>query len=206
VCVGWGDIVRTVIQWLGRKLKAKGLPALIVGCIELQTKRASRTGEPGLHIHAVFQGRGNKTGWAITPSQVRSAWKRAVESKALESLEFANSENLVQVRKSASQYLAKYLSKGGALWEKLVNHRYAELHPTSWSFTPDSIKREFENATWIGDEALSVLTLAMCNRAYRYGDVVNMPIYQLPNGQYVKVCLIKLDRAFARSLDERWTP
>lgn len=206
VCIGWGDIVRTFVQWLTRKLKAKGLPALIVGCIELQTKRAARSGEPALHIHAVFQGRRKKQSWAVTPLQCRNAWKRAVTAKSKEPLDFSNTENLVQVRKSASRYLAKYLSKGGGEWRRLVAPRYADLHPCSWTFTPDSIKKDFARSTWTGDEALAVLTLALNNPQYRYGEVVSLPIYCLPNGQWVKVALIKLDRAFALSLDPRWVP
>lgn len=204
VLEGWGHIVRTFTQWLSRKLRSAGLPGHLVGCVELQTKRAEATGEPALHIHTVFQGRTRRSSWAVTPKQCRGAWKRAIEGQISERLEFANSENLTQVRKSAAKYLSKYMSKGTGEWLSSVAPEFAELHPCSWSFTPDALKRLYHSETWQGEEALAVLTLAINFTQYRHGNIVELPIYQLPNGQWVKVVLIKLERAFAKTLSPNW--
>lgn len=203
---GWGDIVRTFNQWLTRRLKSKSLPALLVGCTELQPARSLRTGEPALHIHIVFQGRARNSGWAVNPSQCRSAWKRAIEGQTDEQLRYESTENLCQVRRSAASYLAKYMSKGSSEWFSNVSPEYHDLHPTSWLFTPDCLKRLYHSETWVGDEALAVLTLAVNYTQYRFGEVRELPIYQLPNGQWVKVVLIKLDRNFAKSLSKAWCP
>lgn len=200
----WDDIVRTFNQWLKRRLVKKGLPGEIVGCIEVQPERSRRTAEPALHLHLVFQGKQRGRAWAVTPIQCRRAWERSAGQGLSTKYSFEQSEKLVQVRKSLAGYLSKYLTKGGSEWEANVHPMYKDMHPAAWTFTPDNLKRAYSAAIWTGDDAVSVLQMALYNPKYRWSEPLEVPIYQLPNGQWIKVVLIKLERAFARSLDSRW--
>lgn len=111
----WSDVVRQFMQWLQRKQQKAGLAKLAVAVTELQPERTLRDGVPALHLHIVFLGRKERKGWVVSPSQIRSAWRRILVGKLgreSEGLYWDAVENLQRVRKSAQGYLAKYLSKG----------------------------------------------------------------------------------------------
>lgn len=129
----WSQIVRIFNQNIRRKLDAKTLPNWIVSATEIQTERLRRSGIAALHLHFVYVGRHPKRGWGLTPKQVRGAWRSAVISRvpSLSDRDFSASENLQQVRQSASSYLSKYVSKGQrALGDVAVDGE--RPLPTSW--------------------------------------------------------------------------
>jgi hypothetical protein len=113
-------------------------------------------------------------------------------------------EQLVQVQKSASQYLAKYISKGGSCWSEWLPEEYKELHPTSWAFCPLVLRKLYNSLILTGDSALAIAYHVIHNRYARHGNIVNLPIYQLPNGQWAKVALFKLERKYAKMVNPEW--
>lgn len=204
LCVGWAEVVRTFNQWLKRRLTARGLPGHVVGCVELQPERTQRDGVPALHTHITFQGRARNKSWAVTPLQCRKAWARSLAAVVGRLDKVGSLEKLVQVQKSTSQYLAKYLSKGGSCWDEWLPEEYKELHPTSWAFCPLPLRKLYNSLILVGDAALAIAYHVIKNRYARHGTIVNLPIYQLPNGQWAKVVLFKLERKYAKFLNPEW--
>lgn len=201
---GWAEVCRVFNQWLKRRLVAAGLPGVIVGCVELQVERAGRDSVPALHTHIVFQGRSRYRSWAVTPLQCRKAWARALRSVVGEVGRGESLEQLVQIQKSAACYLAKYISKGGGEWSSLLPDEYKALHPASWSFCPLPLRKLYNSLILTGDQALAIAYHVIENRYARHGKIVNLPIYQLPNGQWAKVVLFKLERKFAKFVQPEW--
>lgn len=113
IVANWSEITRVFFQWLKRKLEGCGLPAEIVYVTEIQERRGDRYGFFAPHLHFVFQGRkADKHGWAVSHQELRAAWLRTLRSYGVRPLHTKSVENLQVVRKSASAYLGKYLTKG----------------------------------------------------------------------------------------------
>ena len=67
----WALFQDRVRQELARKLRAAGLPDLVVGVVELQPRRSRATGIPCPHLHVVFQGRKSRgSHWALSPADL----------------------------------------------------------------------------------------------------------------------------------------
>lgn len=112
----WPDLTRVFVQWLGRRLKACGLDADIVGCTEIQeTRSLSNDGCLGLHLHLVFRGRQQYKPWALTPKEIREEWTKCLKNVLPNNGEgyyYDAVENIQPVKNDASRYLGKYLTKG----------------------------------------------------------------------------------------------
>lgn len=138
----WAEIVRTFIQNIGRKLNVKGLPRWIVGSTEIQTKRYVSSGIAALHLHIVYVGRKPGGGWSISAKQIRSAWRSAIVSllPSLSDRDFTATENVQQVRKSAGNYLSKYVSKGQRALGDVATICPSRL-PTSWYTCTNKLRK-----------------------------------------------------------------
>lgn len=113
VTENWGRLVDQFLKWLRSVLEVKGIPFEYVYCTEIQTKRLEKHGQFALHIHLLFRGRRNtRSPWAVTPKAVRKAWVRCLKSVCVNDFEQRALENLQRIKRSASGYLSKYLSKG----------------------------------------------------------------------------------------------
>lgn len=112
ICDNWDTCVHNFFKWLRTKTEAHGFPLEYVYCTEVQSKRLHNRGEYAPHLHIVFRGREKKKSpWAISPKMARKAWGRILRSFVSEPFDDSALENLQVIRKSASRYLAKYLSK-----------------------------------------------------------------------------------------------
>lgn len=113
ICYHWDSIVHRFFMWLRQALNSKGIEPLFVYCTEIQTARLKLRHEFAPHIHILFRGRcGKKKPWAISPTQARRAWVRCLKSCISESFDTRAIENIQRIKKSASGYLSKYMSKG----------------------------------------------------------------------------------------------
>lgn len=113
-CERWDEMVHQFLIILRKKLQKLNIQFEYVYCTEIQPKRLEIRNEYVPHLHLLFRGRnGKKHPWAVTPKQVRKSWASIV-SNVLGHAEFVTTalENLQRVRKSATRYLSKYLSKG----------------------------------------------------------------------------------------------
>lgn len=133
----WPQIVKTFVKNIGRKLHASNLPAWIVSATEIQTSRWKETGVFALHLHFAFVGRCPRRSWALTPVQVRNAWRSAIVSAQpnLSELDYSSCENLQAVRSSIGAYFAKYVSKGSGDLGHACNLEAVVLPPSWYSCT-----------------------------------------------------------------------
>lgn len=131
----WSRIVKVVTQWISRRLQSVGLPGHVVSVTEIQGKRFTRYGVPGYHLHAVFVGKHTIGRWAITPTEMREAWKRAISTTVggiAESVSWSSCENMQAVRHSAAGYLGKYMSKGSEQVGEVAQLHGSDYLPSTW--------------------------------------------------------------------------
>lgn len=131
----WARIVKVITQWISRRLQSVGLPGHVVSVTELQGKRFTRYGVPGYHLHAVFVGKHTIGRWAITPTEIRAAWKRAITAtvgEITDTVSWSSCENMQAVRHSAAGYLGKYMSKGSEQVGAVAQLHGSDCLPSTW--------------------------------------------------------------------------
>lgn len=134
---GWGEITRRFMQALKEKLVREGLPPFIVSVSEVQMKRFMDTGGMPLHLHLVFVGRPlDNAPWALKKEWVNKCWKTAVCGviPAMKGENFGPSTRVERVEKDAGGYLGKYMSKGAATVDFIIQE-YPDLYeflPKAW--------------------------------------------------------------------------
>jgi hypothetical protein len=129
----WPEFVRQALQWLTRKLKREGLPALVASCTEIQSGRLERHHEAYLHLHLVWPNHWAKSGnWAIDVDDFRAWCASFLRRRGLWCEGAWVNVDTQQVRKSAAGYLAKYMSKGTADIEALAEDCGWQAVPSQW--------------------------------------------------------------------------
>jgi hypothetical protein len=149
----WGRVTENWAKRLGifqtrlrEKLQRKGLPGDIVGCVEIQEKRRRRDGSPALHLHIVFVGRKRGKSWLLTPKQLRQLWKTQWEKVLQSGYVWNATENVQRIVKSASRYLAKYLSKG-CNPDSQQDSQAMEVNVQSWYVCSSRLRTAIKNNT-----------------------------------------------------------
>jgi hypothetical protein len=156
------EAVRQFNQWLKRRLKKADIPELVVGCYEIQMKRWEERGEFALHLHLICQGRIRGKTWAIAPQELTAAWERFLENAYGEVIpedQKGASTNIARVRKSAAQYLSKYISKGGALPDEEYEALQEDYFPSQWHTVSKSMMGLYQAAVekFEGEEVTALL-------------------------------------------------
>ena len=128
----WSELVREMLQYLGRQLSRAGQAPSVVSVSEVQTSRGLEHGQPYLHLHLVWGNRRLGAGhWPVDVVSLRgwvSAWlgRKTGLSNLSPRIETA------LVKKSARAYLAKYLSKGSEAIALLVSELGEDCVPSTW--------------------------------------------------------------------------
>lgn len=152
----WGEAVRVYMQWLKRYLARIGLSTLIVSVTEIQTQRSESLGyKPTYHLHVLFQAAIAGYRPAVQPLMCRLAWKRAWCGHLAGSYDWNSSENLKFIRKSASAYIAKYMSKGGECLSEVLAAGYEP--PATWWNMSSEMRAEVKRYTLTGADAMTWL-------------------------------------------------
>ncbi len=131
----YAECKRQMLQWLQRSLARCGLPTCVIGCTEVQSRRLDHIGQFALHEHWIFKGREKYKGWALQPKAFAQVWIRILANvyKLGALPESACSSTRVEsIRKSASAYLGKYVSKGEKCVQQMIQDGYEEFLPSSW--------------------------------------------------------------------------
>lgn len=136
----WPVFQDRVRKELVRKLQGAGLPALLVGVVELQPKRSLAAGFPCPHLHLVFQGRRSRgTGWVLSPSDLDAVIQVALATAGVQAPPgidaaswLATAGNVQPVRKSVRAYLSKYMTKGSGDTERWRGTEAENLLPRQW--------------------------------------------------------------------------
>lgn len=144
IAENWANIVRVLMQRLGRMLRKAGLPAISVGVTEVQAKRFASSGVLCLHLHVVFQGRHRFRSWAYSPEDFDRCWKEVLApylELTQDEYEWSASSNVQRVKRSAEGYLGKYMSKGKEDCRLYREAGYTGVFPSSWYTISNSLRR-----------------------------------------------------------------
>jgi len=136
----WPQFQTRIRDLLIRALGRAGLPARVVGVVELHPSRSMRERIPLPHLHVVFQGRRNGRGaWALSTEQLDRIIRDAVRYVGLDAPDVRAAGNVQPVRKNCGAYLAKYMAKNreGA-WLKQVPGNL----PRVWWFWSKALRAE----------------------------------------------------------------
>jgi hypothetical protein len=128
----YAEADRQIMQYISRKLEAAGIQPDIVGCVEVQPRRWERYGKVALHSHYVFQGKLPDGDWIIDKDDIRNQWNKILTNVCAVEVESLASTRVEQVKKSAENYLAKYMSKSGKMAESIVEAGKGHLLPSHW--------------------------------------------------------------------------
>lgn len=162
VHASWHKVVDAYRREIRRKLVDKGLSGEIIGVTEIQPKRWEQTGLPVLHCHFVWLGRKRGDDWAITVNEHDEIWRRAVIGVVPNAIaDFSTACNMQAVKKSAENYLSKYMSKGADAVAAVVVDGLQELLPRQWWSCSRSLSRRIgeklriftKGTRWLVDRA-----------------------------------------------------
>lgn len=151
----WHHVVNIYRLHLRRILKRNKLPCELVTVTEVQGKRYERTGIPVLHIHSVFVGVTGVGKFAVSTEVHDYIWKCAIRSVIGDfPLRVDSACNLQRVRKSASGYMAKYITKGCTAVKAIASGEHANWLPKQWwNCTRSLVARVKEQTRTIDDLA-----------------------------------------------------
>lgn len=180
----WSEFVRLLLAKLRYRLEKVGLPPLVVGVTEIQSKRWEREGGeyPPLHLHWVFVGRHLNGAWWLSPSEADDLLFSTLQNflSNLNREDFVSAGRLESIRKSATGYLGKYLSKGRGSVAAVENRTWL---PASWSVCTRDLRRvvaRLVRAFEVCSERFSPEELVACLVWYR-------PVFYWAGG-YERVC------------------
>jgi hypothetical protein len=138
----WSSVVKNFLKALSRDLENLGADKRIVCSSEIQEKRFASSGIPALHLHLVFHAwdgvsrhPDNKRAFYLSVSRIRLLWSRVISNLLAvdtSTLNFNASVNIQTIRKSASGYLGKYISKGVKVAKKVVEAGLSSWLPKQW--------------------------------------------------------------------------
>jgi len=138
LAIEWSELTRQFLQEFSREIKRSGNKAVWVGCTEIQEKRLRERGEVAPHLHLVYHAHKGDYRWFITADKIREIWSRVIgnviEAALLETVE-VNTKAAIDtktVKKDASAYLGKYMSKGGEAVKAMEEGGMSEAIPSAW--------------------------------------------------------------------------
>jgi hypothetical protein len=129
----WSKVMIALRQKLTLRLKNANItdPRIVV-VSEIQEKRYETTGCPVLHLHCLFQGRNPYSPWAVNKSEIQQLWETTISSIVGYPVDCSNATRIEPVRKSAENYMGKYMSKGVAAVKAIVDDGYTDWLPRQW--------------------------------------------------------------------------
>jgi len=140
VCESWGKYVNRFVEEIKRELVRANAPTEIIYCTEIQEKRYEKYGQVAPHLHLLWYAyeRDPETlepmgSYAITADRLRE-----INSMVLhriigdEEICVQASVDVQKVKKSAANYLGKYMSKGGKIVDKIVDAGKQNMLPRAW--------------------------------------------------------------------------
>jgi hypothetical protein len=136
----WPQFQTRVRDLLVRALKRRGMPARVVGVVELHPARSMRERAPLPHLHVVFQGSRQKwRGWVLEPADLDRIIRDAVRYVGMPAPDVRSAGNVQPVKKNPGAYLAKYMSKNSqASWLQQVPGNL----PRVWWFWSAELRAE----------------------------------------------------------------
>lgn len=147
VHTNFSKILALFTDWFRKRCQRAGIPEDWLYAVEVQETRFETTGLPILHVHFLAVGRKRRSTWFLSHADWQSAWRRAL-AKFAPSVGRPRVE-CAPVKKSAEGYLGKYLSKGSAAVQSVVDAGYRDWLPKQWWGCSRSLKSKVASATEI---------------------------------------------------------
>ncbi len=130
----FAEISRRFFQELRREYHRNGLTYSFVAAYEIQPGRWEDTGTPVLHLHwlspCYFP---NTREFVLSADEIRNIYSRVLCSVVAPCPSVGASLDAQVIRKTASGYLAKYLSKGGDIISSIAEVAASQLPSRWWS-------------------------------------------------------------------------
>jgi len=136
----WGLICKTFRDRVRRLAKRQAVHLDWVDVTELQPKRSARENWACLHLHAVFNSRLGDAYW-LTADQVRQIWREVLDYYTGDETNTSAAVDIVTVKKSAANYLGKYISKGGDTIKQFEDTPWMDILPTKWWYVSSDLKK-----------------------------------------------------------------
>jgi hypothetical protein len=162
VCKNWGEYVHRLTEEIKRELQRHNAPTEIIYCTEIQEKRYLNYGQIAPHLHLLWYAyeldiHGVSTGkYAISADFLRELNHRIITRiVGNNDIPTGASVDIQRVKKSAANYLGKYMSKGGKVVDKIKADGHASLLPRTWWGMTKELRQEVVKAIQklIGDTA-----------------------------------------------------
>lgn len=115
VHANWTKILANLRRRYIRMLKKAGLPEELVMVSEYQEERFQKSGKAVLHLHILLVGRKRYGHWEYDKERYKECWEECCKEYSDECEEQQNwsaASRVESIRKSAANYLGKYMSKG----------------------------------------------------------------------------------------------
>lgn len=132
ICEQWSDIVRKFFQELCRGLERYGLPTDYCQVTEVQSKRFTKTGFMGLHLHWLMPGKIRGRDWCFKPEQIRDIWSRILSNALGRHVSCPAATRVEIPKKSVQGELSKYMTKGADVLQSAIASGRSHLLPRSW--------------------------------------------------------------------------
>lgn len=145
LCTIWGTVQKRVLQEVKRLLERKGAPTEFIAITEFQEKRYRRLGELAPHIHFCYVAKPTSRpgNYYLTPDELRTIVNRVLwkvlgrdedvaRGEDVPPIDCSNTVNLQILKKSAANYLSKYMSKGGEILQQLKDDGLEDAIPNQW--------------------------------------------------------------------------
>lgn len=152
LCKNWATYQKRFLQEFKRLLARKGAPTECIAVVEFQEKRYQKYGEPAPHLHILYvcSPRRHGSEYYLSADELRQLVKRTLTNFLdrhgdEREINCNSTVNLQRIRKSASGYLSKYMSKGGQIIEQLKADGLEDCIPNQW-WSPIGGMREWINA------------------------------------------------------------
>lgn len=185
----WPEICRRFLQELKRELERKRAPSWVVGCTEIQPKRFESTGQPWPHLHLVFCGKTGKP-WLIGPRRATQLWANVVNAVLKiphDQLLWATTIKPLEGKKSAGQYLAKYMSKGAEMVQAVAEIEPNFPLPHAWHHCSHDLNRAITaGMAQLHPRAASWVIKLLCDKypgSKLFAEICPTPTISAPNDQ-----------------------
>jgi hypothetical protein len=141
-----GVIANRLCQEIKRDQERVGIKSEIIWIVEIQWERFKRTGVLVIHFHVVFQSRKSRYHpYAISKERNTEIWNRVISNALGYEIKMPNAANIQQIKKSAENYMSKYMSKGSKVAQELIDEKQIALLPKNWWGATLSLRR------WVKD-------------------------------------------------------
>lgn len=127
-------IIRSYFQELKREYERQNCTWSYIAVVEIQTERYDDTGVPCLHIHYIAPCYvPSTTSWILDADSIRDLWGRILSNTMGRRADCSASVDAQVINKTASGYIAKYLSKGSSATSFLAVNCPDQLPSQWWS-------------------------------------------------------------------------